>query len=189
MNISKPVLVAVLVGFVLGLSLSQLLSSAHTTAYRDHLLSALRYQWEQLRPSELPPGSASWPPALPPSKASWPPAPARGTNDHSHLEDLEGPKEKVVFHDDEHVHEGEDVEARQLAEHVRVLCWIMTGPENHRKKVRIPTSSEPLTWAGRPCEGYLGQEVQHLAVHELRGGQGAGECCSGGQGGQGQPLG
>jgi hypothetical protein len=33
-----------------------------------------------------------------------------------------------------YVHLGEDVEAKKLAEKVRVLCWIMTNPKNHEKK-------------------------------------------------------
>jgi len=29
---------------------------------------------------------------------------------------------------------GEDVEAKKMAEKVRILCWIMTNPTNHEKK-------------------------------------------------------
>jgi hypothetical protein len=29
---------------------------------------------------------------------------------------------------------GEDVEAKKMAEKVRVLCWIMTNPKNHQMK-------------------------------------------------------
>ena len=57
---------------------------------------------------------------------------------HSHmdLEDAEGPDEIVVFHNkNESGHEGEDVVARKMAEKVRVLCWVMTQPENHKSKV------------------------------------------------------
>jgi len=36
-------------------------------------------------------------------------------------------------HDELH-HIGEDVEAKKLAEKVRILCWIMTNPKNHEKK-------------------------------------------------------
>jgi hypothetical protein len=32
------------------------------------------------------------------------------------------------------VHLGEDVEAKKMAQKVRVLCWIMTNPQNHEKK-------------------------------------------------------
>jgi len=31
-------------------------------------------------------------------------------------------------------HLGEDVEAKKMAQKVRVLCWIMTNPQNHEKK-------------------------------------------------------
>jgi glycoprotein-N-acetylgalactosamine 3-beta-galactosyltransferase len=33
-----------------------------------------------------------------------------------------------------YIHVGEDVEAKKMAEKVRVLCWIMTNPKNHEKK-------------------------------------------------------
>jgi len=33
-----------------------------------------------------------------------------------------------------YIHVGEDVEAKRMAKKVRVLCWIMTKPENHQKK-------------------------------------------------------
>jgi hypothetical protein len=29
---------------------------------------------------------------------------------------------------------GKDVEAKKMAQKVRVLCWIMTNPKNHKKK-------------------------------------------------------
>lgn len=31
---------------------------------------------------------------------------------------------------------GEDEVARELREKVRVLCWVMTGPQNHEKKAK-----------------------------------------------------
>jgi len=32
------------------------------------------------------------------------------------------------------VHIEEDVEAKKMAQKVRVLCWIMTNPQNHKTK-------------------------------------------------------
>ena len=57
-----------------------------------------------------------------------------------HLEAEEGlvfhdTENAVVFHDSEHVHDGEDAVARDLAKDMRVLCWVMTQPANHEKKV------------------------------------------------------
>ena len=58
---------------------------------------------------------------------------------HSHR-DLEyevGPDDIVVFHKNDSVHhKDEDLVAREMAGRVRVLCWVMTQPENHRSKVR-----------------------------------------------------
>ena len=36
----------------------------------------------------------------------------------------------------EGAHQGEDKLAAELAEKVKVLCWVMTGPSNHKAKVR-----------------------------------------------------
>ena len=59
-------------------------------------------------------------------------------HDHSELEDAAGPVTEVVFHSqDEEAHRGEDKVAASLAEEVKVLCWIMTGPLNHDSKVRL----------------------------------------------------
>ena len=59
-------------------------------------------------------------------------------HDHSELEDAAGPVTEVVFHSqDEEAHRGEDKVAASLAEEVKVLCWIMTGPLNHDSKVRV----------------------------------------------------
>ena len=57
---------------------------------------------------------------------------------HSHkdLENAEGPDEVVEFHKgNSSVHKDEDVVAREMAEKVRVLCWVMTQPANHKSKV------------------------------------------------------
>ena len=55
---------------------------------------------------------------------------------HSDIEDASGPTTEVIFHSpEEDAHEGEDVVSKELAQNVRVLCWIMTGPQNHVSKV------------------------------------------------------
>lgn len=56
---------------------------------------------------------------------------------HSHaaLEGEAGPSKEVSEHEpDEDMHRGADIEAQTLAKEVRVLCWIMTTPANHKKK-------------------------------------------------------
>ena len=48
-----------------------------------------------------------------------------------------GPEEIVIFHSsNESIHKDEDIVARELAQKVKVLCWIMTQPDNHKGKVR-----------------------------------------------------
>ena len=48
-----------------------------------------------------------------------------------------GPEEIVIFHSsNESIHKDEDIVARDLAQKVKVLCWIMTQPDNHKGKVR-----------------------------------------------------
>ena len=43
----------------------------------------------------------------------------------------------MVFHSlKEDAHKNEDVVAQELSKNVRILCWVMTGPENHQSKVR-----------------------------------------------------
>ena len=57
---------------------------------------------------------------------------------HSHrdLQDAEGPEKILVFHEkNDSFHKDEDLVASKLAEKVRVLCWISTHPENHKRKV------------------------------------------------------
>ena len=57
------------------------------------------------------------------------------------LPDTDGPDEIVVFHkENESVHKDMDLVARKLAERVRVLCWIMTQPDNHKSKVNFCTN-------------------------------------------------
>jgi hypothetical protein len=41
---------------------------------------------------------------------------------------------------------GEDVIAKELKHKVRVLCWVMTNPDNHNKKARHVKA----TW-GKRC--------------------------------------
>jgi hypothetical protein len=43
------------------------------------------------------------------------------------------------------VHLGEDAEAKKMAQKVRVLCWIMTNPQNHEKKAL----HVKVTWGSR----------------------------------------
>ena len=47
-------------------------------------------------------------------------------------------REVVLHSKDEEAHKDEDDVAGELSEKVRVLCWIMTAPQNHKSKV-IPT--------------------------------------------------
>ena len=57
-------------------------------------------------------------------------------HDHNDIEDAKGPTTEVVFHSpEEDAHKGEAVVAQELAKSVRILCWIMTGPQNHESKV------------------------------------------------------
>lgn len=51
------------------------------------------------------------------------------------MESEAGPSKEVSDHEpDEDMHKGADIEAQSLAKDVRVLCWVMTSPANHRKK-------------------------------------------------------
>ena len=74
----------------------------------------------------------------------------------------------MVFHDGEEVHQGEDQVAQQLAREVRVLCWVMTNPENHKTKVRLGHPQVYKTiCSGSAREGDLGETLQRPPVHEL----------------------
>ena len=64
-------------------------------------------------------------------------APAHGDPHYGHdLYDAIGPEADVGFHeihDETHAFENTSV-ARQLYTEVRILCWVMTNPKNHKKK-------------------------------------------------------
>ncbi|CAH1109952.1 unnamed protein product [Psylliodes chrysocephalus] len=64
------------------------------------------------------------------------------------LEKMHGPTFDPGYHNDnEEFHNMEDPSiANKLRENVRILCWIMTGPKNHKKKARHVKN----TW-GRRC--------------------------------------
>ena len=45
---------------------------------------------------------------------------------------------EVVFHSkEEEAHKGKNNLAVELLEKVKVLCWVMTGPDNHQAKVKV----------------------------------------------------
>lgn len=61
------------------------------------------------------------------------------------------PDGDIKFHEkDEIFHKNEDKIAQELKKKVRVLCWIMTGPNNHQKKAKHVKA----TW-GKRCNVLL----------------------------------
>ena len=118
--ISKNIVIALVIGFIFGLSVSlfTISKTQYLPSYSRNILRSLQSQWSQYSNSDQ----------------------AHLSHAHSHeeLEDAEGPEEILVFHNtNSSVHREEDGLARQLAERVRVLCWVMTQPKNHKSKVVI----------------------------------------------------
>ena len=70
---------------------------------------------------------------------------------------------EVVFHSkEEEAHRGEDKLAADLAEKVKVLCWVMTGPSNHRAKVRkavMPDSDCDLSLNLQPLQNWSSSQT------------------------------
>ena len=114
--ISKNIVISLVIGFIFGLSVSLLTISKtqYLPNYSKNILRSLQSQWSQYY-THPPNGHA---------------------HSHEDLENEEGPPEIVMFHNgNESVHRDEDLVARQLAEKVKVLCWVMTQPKNHKSKV------------------------------------------------------
>ncbi|CAH0564897.1 unnamed protein product [Brassicogethes aeneus] len=69
-------------------------------------------------------------------------------HEHEDLELASGPEKALKFH--EHHDEIDSTIAEELAEKVKVLCWVMTGPKNHEKKAKHVKA----TW-GKRCNEIL----------------------------------
>ncbi|XP_059084614.1 glycoprotein-N-acetylgalactosamine 3-beta-galactosyltransferase 1-like isoform X2 [Tigriopus californicus] len=69
-----------------------------------------------------------------------------GKGSHSQeLLPMDGPDEPMVFQD-QWSHTDDDLKAKEMAKQIRVLCWVMTGPDNHQTKAKHVKA----TW-GRRC--------------------------------------
>ena len=118
--ISKNIVIALVIGFIFGLSVSlfTISKTQYLPSYSRNILRSLQSQWSQYSNSDQ--------------------VHLSHTHSHEELKDGEGGEEILVFHNNsDSVHREEDGVARQLAERVRVLCWVMTQPENHKSKVVI----------------------------------------------------
>ncbi|CAG2056678.1 unnamed protein product [Timema podura] len=75
---------------------------------------------------------------------------------HSDLENVENiPVGSMGEHSsDEEFHKDEDLVAREMAQKVRVLCWIIDQPQEPQKK-------------GEARQGHMGASLQHCPLHEL----------------------
>lgn len=65
----------------------------------------------------------------------------------SDLANAEGPKRDIGYHDHKdgaHAYENSSI-AQQLYNEVRVLCWVLTKPDNHQKKAQ----HVKRTWGSR----------------------------------------
>lgn len=154
MPISKNI-IALGIGFISGLSVSLLTINTSIfvpSSYQGNFLRDLQAQWQKQYIQSNDRYSVD--------KQNIPPAP--GYRDHTHsydqhphtheeLEDAEGPEEVVIFHsNNETFHKDDDIVARDLSEKVKVLCWIMTQPKNHKTKAQHVKA----TW-GRRCNKLL----------------------------------
>jgi len=116
MIVSRTAVISCIIGFVIGIIHSNFFWNQKVLDYKDDVLSAIHNQWKQMIAVE--------------------------TNYRNNTSS----KDKVVFHDDTHVHDGEDVIAQELYRNVRISCWVMTSPGNHQSRA----THIKATW-GKRC--------------------------------------